>query len=152
MFSSNQKLDVLCDFKDLTNVIDFSIKLSGREMFVRPKNPVMPAFSLEVPGVYCFGSGSMLGPKLYPSISKGPGWTDYCFQYDPFLIARIVKQWAESQVYLPAPTTDGSVEKGVRVRSLNSLIDSELDFQLPDHFDPWSCILTFTPDWLVYDK
>lgn len=146
MFSSNQKLDVLCDFKDLANVVDFGVKLYDRDIFIQSNNKVLPAFSLQIPGTYCFGSGSMLGPSINPKISRGIGWTDYCFQYDPFIISKVIEQWTESQTYLPPPSTDGSVERGIRVRSLNSLVNSELDFTLPNHFDSWNCILTFTPD------
>ena len=160
MFCSNQVLDVSCETRDLAKVIGFGVDLynENANIFTRLDGRMKMAFSEPVPGVYAVGTGSMepyqSGPNKGWAAEIGKGWTDYPFDYDPELVARIVEQWLgknppsdESR-----PRTDGTVRPGIRVRCLRS-IDHELPppYEIPG-WDWMDAILFFTPCWMRYDK
>ena len=157
MFSSNQILDVLCDDKSLPRAIRFAVSLYGDEIFTRHDGRVRMAFAEPVPGVYLIGRGSMepyqTGPNKGWSSKLGKGWTDYPFDYDPSLIAGIVAQWASKQP-VQMPHIDGSVEKGIRLMSVDTAYEHEMlpkPWHLPD-IDMDRAVLAFTAHPLEYHK
>lgn len=160
MFSSNQIFDVSCRPQDLERVIAFGVECynASANIFTRLDGRIKMAFAEPVPGVYAIGTGSMqpyqIGPNKGWSAKIGRGWTDYPFDYDPEIIAKVIGQWLEKNPpgRETRPDTDGSVHPGIRVRCLSS-IHSELP---PPHellnWDWMDAILLFTPCWMRYDK
>lgn len=158
MFSSNQILDITCEPRDLAAVIRFAVDLYGNEIFTRSDGRMRMAFSEPVPGVYALGRGSMrpykTGPNRGWAAKLGKGWTDFPFDYDPEIVARIAAQWLEGNPPDPfvRPRTDGSARPGLRVRSLRCVQD-ELPppHELPN-WDWMDAVVFLTPCWLSYDK
>lgn len=160
MFHGNQIFDVTCEPGDLELILDFAVRLfnENADMFTRPDGRVSMAFSEPVPGVYALGTGSMrpytTGPNKGWSVQAEKGWTDYPFDYDPKIIAKIAGQWLMANPPDPVkrPGTDGSAHPGFRVRSLHSMED---ELPCPHKLDGWAwidAILLLTPCWLRYDK
>lgn len=158
MFSSNQKLDITCETRDLASVIDFCTKLyaDSCQMFTRSNGRVKIAFSEPMTGVYAIGTGSMApyttGPNKCVGHDCPDGWTDYPFDHDPEIIAKIIAQWLGKNPPLDTdkPLTDGTLRPGLRIRNLNDAYDilGDLCYKWPHH----NCILLFTPCWMSYDK
>lgn len=158
MFSSNQILDIACEPRDLAQVIRFAVGLYGDEKFTRSDGRMRMAFSEPVPCVYALGTGSMrpyeTGPNKGWAGKLGKGWTDFPFDYDPEIVAKIVTQWLESHQPDPygRPCTDGSAHPGLRIRSLHSIQD---ELPPPYEIPEWNwmdAIVFLTPCWLRYDK
>lgn len=161
MYASNQKLDIACTRNDLAKALDFAVKLYGDEKFTRTDGRMKMAFATvrlaAGPDIYLVGTGSMepyqTGPNKGWAAKLGKGWTDYLFDYEPDLVARIVAQWAAKQD-LDMPSIDGSVEKGVRVMSIETAYQ---DGPLPapysiENIDMHDAILAFVPYAMEYHK
>ena len=145
MFSSNQKLDITCDFKALPHVIDFAFSLAGcKSAMTRSKDRVELAQQITNTGLYCLGTGSM----KTKNIPAGNGWTDLPFTYDPEIIASIVTGWVKKQTPKNETGTDGTEELGCRIRGLMSLpYDTGHSIK-----NPLECIIAIEPYFLGYDK
>ena len=161
MYASNQRLDVACTKDDLTKVLDFAVKLYGEELFTRSDGRIRMAFAIikmpAGPDIYMIGTGAMepyqTGPNKGWASKLGKGWTDYPFDYEPDLVARIIAQWAAKQD-IDMPSIDGSVEKGIRVMSVHTAYE---DGPLPTPYsiegiDMGDAILAFVPYPMEYHK
>lgn len=161
MYASNQLLDVACAADGLEETIGFAVKLYGEEVFTRTDGRIRMAWAIvkmpSGPDIYLVGTGSMepyqTGPNKGWASKLGKGWTDYPFDYEPGLVARIVSQWAmKQQISLPA--IDGAVAKGVRVMSVDT---AYTDGPLPaphsiENIDMHKAVLAFVPYPMEYHK
>lgn len=161
MYASNQKLDVSCAREDLPRVLDFAVKLYGENIFTRTDGRIKMAFAVvdmpAGPDIYLIGTGSMepfqTGANKGWASKSGKGWTDYPFDYEPELVAKIIAQWAAKQD-IRLPCIDGSVEKGIRVMSIDTAYE---DGPLPrpydiDGIEMHDAILAFVPYAMEYHK
>lgn len=160
MYHSNQVLDITCEAKDLARVIGFAagIYADASQMFTRQDGRVKMAFAEPLPHVYALGTGSMAPYAAGPSAGHGPGkgWTDFPFDYDPGIIARIAAQWLDSNPpdRLARPDIDGFVSPGLRAMSLRSAVSAGI---LPplyelEGWDWHGAVLVLAPCWLEYHK
>lgn len=161
MYASNQTLDITCEPRDLPLVLDFAIRFYGQNIFTRTDGRIRMAWSEPMEGAYALGLGTMepykTGPNKNWARTPGKGWTDYPFDYDPEIIARIAAQWLDrhqpDRQYMPC--TDGSCVPAFRVRSYSTACADGLGLPGPYDDPGWSgsdCILILTPCWSTHDK
>lgn len=161
MYASNQILDITCEPRDMPLVLDFAIRFYGQNIFTRTDGRIKMAWSEPMAGTYALGLGTMepykSGPNKGWARTPGNGWTDYPFDYDPEIVARIAAQWLEK--HPPdrqcMPCTDGSCVPAFRVRSYSTALTEGISLPGPCDDPEWSgsdCILILTPCWSTYDK
>lgn len=163
MYSSNQILDVTCDARDLGSALDFAIKLYGEDIFTRDDGRIKMAFAElrqpadTMPNAYLLGWGTMepyrTGDNKDWAASPAKGWTDYPFDYEPDLVARVVAQWAMKQD-VEMPDIDGTVTKGIRMMSVGAAYENgplPMPYSIRD-IDMDRAILAFTAYPLEYAK
>ena len=145
MFHSNQVLD-------LADAVKFVMALHGTDKFTRRESPVKLAFAEPAPGMYAIGTGSFPGfpDRRIPGHPASRGWTDYPFDYDPDIVAQIIKQLVKKQPEPPHTDTDGGESLGVRIRSLHTAACSGMS--LAAEWEPFWCIAVFEPCYLAFDK
>ena len=161
MYASNQLLDIACARDDLPRVLGFAVKLYGEEIFTRADGRIRMACAIVKmavgPDIYLVGTGSMepyrTGVNKGWASKLGKGWTDYPFDYEPELAAKVVAQWVAKQE-IEMPSIDGCVEKGVRVMSVDTACK---DGPLPplyaiEGIDMHKAILAFVPYPMEYHK
>lgn len=144
MFSSNQVLKISGNMNQLEEAIDFVMKYSGEaECFTRSNKPAKCVYQTTDDGRYCIGWA--LGDEEILD-----GWHEYSFDYDPKIIAAIVKQWIEKS---PKPIDENSGYDG----------SSHIGFMLQENYSSrWSehkhiknvhrCIIVIEPFWCFYAK
>ena len=125
MFSSNQQLAISGYKACLAEDIAFAIRKSGYdECFLRKERPVACGYQIAPGGLYLIGHLGIKGEK--PEYGNDyEGWTEYPFDYDPEIIAGIVKQWLAKQEY-PRDEydgCDGSRDNGYLIRDVWMLDD-----------------------------
>lgn len=126
MFSSNQLLEISGDLdheNDLRDAIEFVLKKSGwYECFTRREEPVSCAFQITETGAFCIGTGSFRG-------EKEKDWTDFQFDFDVDIIAKIVEQHLRKQ---DTPNEffggDGSSSKGFLISQIDYQTESVNNF------------------------
>lgn len=152
MFHSNQVLDLTVELNDLADAVKFVMALHGTDKFTRRESPVKLAFAEPAPGMYAIGTGSFPGfpDRRIPGHPANRGWTDYPFDYDPDIVAQIIKQWVKKQPEPPHTDTDGGESLGVRIRSLHTAACSGMS--LAAEWEPFWCIAVFEPCYLAFDK
>lgn len=156
MYSSNQRLDITCDFKQFPATLDFVVRLSGdHECLTRQNQRVKLAFRTTDNGLYFLALGSMPANPTRPGsgIKCKEGWTDFPFDYDPEIVARIIQQWAEAQPEVECEDTDGSIERGIRIFHPNSLPAEDIRELLRNYnINLLHVLAIFKPFMLTYDK
>lgn len=110
MFHSNQVIDLTVELNDLADAVKFIMALYGTDTFARRESPVKLAFAEPAPGMYAIGSGSFPGfpDRHIPGHPASRGWTDYPFDYDPDIIAQIIKQWVKNSLNRRTRTRTGA--------------------------------------------
>lgn len=155
MFSSNQILDITCNFEDLYCLLKSVLHIYGDEIFTRKDGSVKLSFCDSVPGMYLVGTGSMKpyehGPNKGFSVVTGKGWNDFLFDYDLEKLTDAVIEWAQQQKVQEHPFTDGSREKYVRIRSLQSM-NYDDQKKIFDSCDPFDMIVAISVFEHVYHK
>lgn len=104
MFSSEQKFEVSGDISQLEATIKFAI-----EMYELGKSSI--CFQITEDGRFCLGWGDT------------EGWEKFPFDYDPHIIAEIVKQHLAKQEYDNSAYSyyDGCIENGFLMKAIPSL-------------------------------
>lgn len=121
MFSSNQTLEISGDLyheNDLRNAIEYTLKKSGwYECFMRENDRVKCAYQTTEYGGFCLGRGSFRG-------KEEECWTDFQFDFDIDIIAKIVEQHLKKQ---DIPNEfyggDGSTSKGFLIKQIDYQAD-----------------------------
>lgn len=143
MFSSNQIFQVSGTLDDIERVLDFAIRQSGEhELFTRTESPVPIVYQITDNGLYCLATAYGGTPD--------EDWSLYPFDYDPKIIARIIRQWLELQ---PRPKSDYDCCEGGHAPGFICQELWSLDPKLRDHIkSPYYGFLTFRPFTNWYSK
>ena len=162
MYASDRQLDIACDKRKLPMVLDFAVRLHNKDIFTRNDGRFKMAFAIvpsesEEQDVYLVGTGTMApyetGSKKGWAEKPGKGWTDYQFDYDHEIVARIISQWAMAQKLDTCPE-DEAYEQGIRVMSIPTACENGI---LPEPYsienlDMGHARLAFVPYLLTYEE
>lgn len=148
MFHSNQKLEISCEERDLAKAIDFAMDLSGyKARFADRDRPLSVIYQETPSGLYLIGSSLTAGAH---GRKLDEGWSEYPFDYDPEILARVVSQWAAKQTppFDPSAQGDGSSRPGILCRAAKGMdYDARKMIKNPHH-----AILAFSPCTCFYHK
>lgn len=99
MFSSEQVFEVSGDMSQLEKTISFAIDMYGNRKKI--------SYQITEDGKYCLGW------------HDDEGWNEYPFDFDPHIVAEIVKQHLEKQdCEDPYDWADGSSDKGFLMKAI----------------------------------
>lgn len=155
MFSSNQCFQISGTLDKLSAVIDFAVRLDDKlEMLTRNDRKVHIAYQITNNGLYCLGTGGIEG---HPQFGKpNDGWTEFPFDYDPDILAGIIRQWIEKQ---PRPDSeyddfDGGTGLGfLCFEPWNDVRHGNTDDRPSEHIrNIHDCIVCFKPYVNYYAK
>jgi len=107
MFSSEQVFEVSGDFSQLELAIEFAIK-----MYEFTKNGV--TYQVTKDGKFCLGW------------AEGDGWVKFPFDFDPHIVAEIVKQHLrKNRKESEWSNADGSTDDGFLMKAIDQVFSSE---------------------------
>lgn len=140
MFSSNQIFEVsgdLTDQKQLVNSLEFALKYSGYDSYMRSHEIAKGKkllYQITEDGKYCIGWGD----KDIPD-----GWKEFPFEFSISIVSLIIKQHLE-KFPIQEEGWDGSYKKGFVMKYIeNSFSDMENGIKKPCYgivyFKPYTC-------------
>lgn len=130
MFSSEQIFDVNGDMGQLEKAIRFAIDMHGIG-----KSGI--SYQKTEDGKFCLGW------------RDEKGWSQFPFDFDPHIVAEIVKQHLEKQdVEDPYAYWDGSSELGFRMKAIDNVCSDEKD----GIKNPFFGIVSIEAEYIFYAK